>query len=164
MVGYGPVPCLALSPPSSFGFGDGNLGLSCNSACWHSYHDVLGALATVYTAMLWIFLLFSGEQREFRGPLFDMHKGIRAWGGHHLWGNWFLSFTITVVFFMIFPTPYIPRLNAIVLIHTEIDREWGFVFVAVIAFVVGAEAWKRAKRIYLRRSQGPTSTNGDAVV
>lgn len=106
-----------------FGFGDGNLGLSCNNACWHSYHDVLGALATVYTAMLWIFLLFSGEQRDFRGPLFDMHKGVGAWGGHHLWGNKFLFFAITAVFFMIFPTPYIPRLNAIVLIHTGID--WG---------------------------------------
>ncbi|KAL6796851.1 cation transporting ATPase [Trichoderma sp. SZMC 28012] len=126
-----------------FGFGDGNLGLNCSSACWPSCHDVFHALATVYTAMMWIFLLFSGEHIDFRRSLF---------------------FAITVVFFTIFPTPYIPRLNAIVFMHTWIDREWGFVFVAVIAFVVGAEAWKRTKRIYLRRSQGPTSTNGDAVV
>ncbi|KAL6820891.1 hypothetical protein J3E69DRAFT_357257 [Trichoderma sp. SZMC 28015] len=111
------------------------------------------------------FLLFSRELTDFRRSFFDMHKGTRAWGGHHLWGNWFPLFAITVVFFMIFPTPYIPRLNAIVFMHTGIDWEWGFVFVAVIAFVVvGAEAWKRTKRIYLRRSQGPTSTNGDAVV
>lgn len=147
-----------------FGFGDGNLGLSCNNACSTLCHDVFHALATVYTAMMWIFLLFSRELTDFRRSFFDMHKGARAWGGPHLWGNWLLFFAITVVFFMIFPTPYIPRLNAIVFMHTGIDGEWGFVFVAVIASVVGAEAWKRTKRIYLRRSQGPASTNGDAVV
>ncbi|KAL7783541.1 hypothetical protein V8C43DRAFT_325922 [Trichoderma afarasin] len=142
-----------------FGFGDGSLGLSCNNACSPSCHDVFRALATAYTAMMWIFVLFSGKQIDFRRSFFDMHKEVRAWGEHHLWGNWFLLFAMTVVFFMIFPVLYIPRLNAIVFMHTGIDREWGFVFAVAIAFVVGAEAWKRTKRIYLRRSQGPTSTN-----
>ncbi|KAK4069276.1 hypothetical protein Trihar35433_5855 [Trichoderma harzianum] len=96
-----------------FGFGDGNLGLDCNNACWPSCHDVFHALATAYTAMMWIFLLFSRKLRDFRRSFFDMHKGIRAWGEHHLWGNWFLLFAITVVFFTIFPTPYIPRPNTI---------------------------------------------------
>ncbi|PKK49922.1 hypothetical protein CI102_8718 [Trichoderma harzianum] len=107
--------------------------------------------------------LLGGTDR-FPRPFFDMHQRVRAWGRRPLWGNWFLFFAITVVFFMIFPALYIPRLNAIDFMHTGSDWEWGFVFVAVIAFVVGAEAWKRTKRIYLRRSQGPTSTNGDAVV
>ncbi|EHK18952.1 cation transporting ATPase [Trichoderma virens Gv29-8] len=146
-----------------FGFGDGNLGVNCNNAYSSSCHDVFRARATAYTAMTWIFLLFSWELIDFRRSFFDMHRGVGAWGAH-LWGNRFLFFAITVVFFIVFPTLYIPRLNTIVFMHTGIDWEWGVVFVSVIVFVVGAEAWKWMKRIYFRRrAQGSASTNENAV-
>ncbi|TFB01270.1 Calcium-transporting ATPase 3 [Trichoderma ghanense] len=141
-----------------FGFGDGNLGSNCNNAYSPSCHTVFRARATAYTAMTWIFLLFSWELIDFRRSFFDGRRGkggVRGWGAH-LWGNRFLFFAITVVFFVVFPTLYIPRLNTVVFMHAGIGWEWGVVFVAVVVFVVGAEAWKWAKRIYFRR-RGLTS-------
>ncbi|RFU73219.1 sodium transport atpase 5 [Trichoderma arundinaceum] len=147
-----------------FGFGDGNLGINCNNAYSSSCHDVFRARATAYTAMTCIFLLFSWELIDFRRSFFDMHKGARAWAAH-LWGNKFLFFAITIVFFVVFPTLYIPRLNTVVFMHTGIDWEWGVVFVAVIVFVVGAEAWKWTKRVYFRRraQRGASDSEGGAA-
>ncbi|KAH0491757.1 hypothetical protein TgHK011_003167 [Trichoderma gracile] len=134
-----------------FAFGDGNLGSNCNNAYSPSCHTVFRARATAYTAMTWIFLLFSWELIDFRRSFFDGRGGgPRAWG-NHLWGNRFLFFAITIVFFIVFPTLYIPRLNTVVFMHAGIGWEWGVVIVAVVVFVVGAEAWKWAKRIYFRR-------------
>lgn len=141
-----------------FGFGNGNLGTNCNNSYSPSCHDVFRARATAYTAMTWIFLLFSWELIDFRRSFFDMHKGVRAWAGH-LWGNKFLFFAITIVFFVVFPTLYIPRLNTVVFMHTGIDWEWGVVFVAVMVFMVGAETWKCTKRIYFRRRVLGSSSN-----
>ncbi|KAL7800110.1 cation transporting ATPase [Trichoderma ceciliae] len=147
-----------------FGFGDGNLGINCNNDYSSSCHGVFRARATAYTAMTWIFLLFSWELTDFRRSFFDMHKGVGALAAH-LWGNKFLFFAITVVFFVVFPTLYIPRLNTVVFMHTGIDWEWGVVFVAVIVFVVGAETWKWMKRVYFRRrARGLALDNeGDAA-
>ncbi|KAL6866795.1 cation transporting ATPase [Trichoderma novae-zelandiae] len=152
-----------------FGFGDGNLGSNCNNAYSPPCHAVFRARATAYTAMTWIFLLFSWELVDSRRSFFDGRgrgKGVRAWGAH-LWGNRFLFFAITVVFLVVFPTLYIPRLNTVVFMHAGIGWEWGVVFVAVAVFVVGAEAWKWAKRIYFRGrgriSQGSASASEVAV-
>ncbi|KAJ4857030.1 hypothetical protein T069G_07927 [Trichoderma breve] len=57
-----------------FGFGDGSLGLSYNNAYSPSCHDVFRALATVYTAMMWIFLLSSRSS-------FRYAQGRRRVGG-----------------------------------------------------------------------------------
>ncbi|KAH6605261.1 cation transporting ATPase [Trichoderma cornu-damae] len=146
-----------------FAFGDGNLGIDCNEAYSSSCHDVFRARATAYTAMTWIFLLFSWELIDFRRSFFDMHKGIRAWAAH-LWGNKFLFFAITVVFFVVFPTLYIPRLNTVVFMHTGIGWEWGVVFAAVVVFVIGAEAWKWAKRVYFRTRTRASASEGEGRI
>lgn len=133
-----------------FGFDNGNLGLNCNNKYSEACDDVFRARATCYTTMTWIFLLFSWELIDFRRSFFDMHKGFKAWASH-LWGNQFLFFAITIVFFIVFPTLYIPVLNHVVFLHTGITWEWAVVFVAVTVFIIGAEGWKWMKRAYLRR-------------
>jgi len=133
-----------------FGFDDGNLGANCNNEYSAACNDVFRARATCYTTMTWIFLLFAWELIDARRSLFYMPRGFRAWG-MHLWGNRFLFFSVTVVFFVVFGTLYIPVIDHVVFMHTGISWEWAVVFVAVVVFMLGAEAWKWAKRVYVRR-------------
>lgn len=145
-----------------FGFESGNLGANCNSSYSQSCDPVFRARATCYTTMTWIFLLFAWELIDFRRSLFDMPKGVKAWAGH-LWGNQFLFYSVTVVFFVVFPTLYIPRLNHIVFMHTGISWEWAIVFIDVFVFMVLAEAWKWAKRVHFRRQGFKTGAHWDDV-
>ncbi|KAH9233314.1 hypothetical protein K456DRAFT_1911637 [Colletotrichum gloeosporioides 23] len=133
-----------------FGFNDGNLGLECNNAFSEVCEPVFRARATCFTTMTWIFLLFAWELIDSRLSLFYMPEGFKAWG-QHLWGNKFLFFSVTIVFFVVFPTLYIPVLDHVVFMHHGISWEWAVVFIDVFVFMVGAEAYKWAKRIYIRR-------------
>ena len=139
-----------------FGFFDGELGRECNATypADGSCEAVFRARATCYTTMTWIFLFFAWELIDFRQSFFDIHKrgGFRAWAAH-LWGNQFLFLSITVVFFTIFATLYIPVLDHVVFMHHGISWEWAVVFIAVIIFFIGAEAWKWLKRAYFRRKE-----------
>ncbi|KAL2880655.1 hypothetical protein SGCOL_004032 [Colletotrichum sp. CLE4] len=142
-----------------FGFNGGNLGIDCNNAYSSVCEPVFRARATSYTTMTWIFLLFAWELIDSRRSLFYMPAGFKAWG-QHLWGNKFLFLSVTVVFFMVFPTLYIPVLDHVVFMHHGISWEWAIVFVDVFIFMVGAEAYKWAKRVYARRM----SVKGDGVL
>src|SRR5690606_4392145 len=68
------------------------------------------------------------------------------------WINPFLFWSVVIGFISIFPTLYIPVLNTKVFLHAGIDKEWGVVFAVTALFFLGAEAWKWAKRVYLRRN------------
>lgn len=143
-----------------FGFDDGNLGQNCNNGYSDLCDDVFRARATCYSTMTWIFLLFSWELIDFRRSFFYMPRGIKAWAAH-LWGNQFLFFAIVIVFFIVFPTLYIPGLNHIVFLHTGISWEWAVVFVSVSTWIIGCESWKWAKRVYFRRTlQKPAQQSG----
>ncbi|TQN65460.1 Sodium transport ATPase 5 [Colletotrichum shisoi] len=133
-----------------FGFNDGNLGLGCNEGYWALCEPVFRARATSYTTMTWIFLLFAWELIDARRSLFYMPRGLEAWA-MHLWGNPFLFLSVTIVFFVVFPTLYIPVLDHTVFMHHGIGWEWAIVFIDVFIFMVGAEAYKWAKRVYFRR-------------
>ncbi|KAK7409628.1 hypothetical protein QQX98_008224 [Neonectria punicea] len=133
-----------------FGFNDGDLGTNCNLEYSASCEPVFRARATCYTTMTWIFLLFAWGLIDFRRSLFDMPHGVKAWA-MHLWGNRFLFFAVTVVFFIVFATLYIPVLNHTVFMHTGITWEWAIVFIDVGVFMTLSEAWKWAKRVYYRR-------------
>ncbi|KAK2594709.1 hypothetical protein QQS21_007559 [Conoideocrella luteorostrata] len=137
-----------------FGFDNGNLGTNCNNEYNSSCEAVFRARATCYTTMTWIFLLFAWELIDFRRSLFDMHGGFTAWA-LRFWSNKFLFFSVTIVYFVVFPTLYIPVLNEVVFMHKGISWEWAVVFIAVGVYLLGNEAWKWAKRVYFRR-QKPT--------
>ncbi len=142
-----------------FGFDDGNLGAECNNDYSLECDSVFRARATCYATMTWIFLFFSWELIDFRRSFFNMPRGFKAWAGH-LWGNTFLFFAVIVVFFIVFPTLYIPVLNHVVFLHEGITWEWGVVFVALIIWFLGTEAWKWAKRVYFRRKAPKTLQAG----
>ncbi|XPS73172.1 P-type Na(+) transporter [Ascochyta lentis] len=133
-----------------YGFNDGDLGLGCNNDYSEACQPVFRARATSYTTTTWVFLLFAWQLIDTRRSFFDFEQGVKHWA-RHLWGNKFLFFSVTVVFVMVVPTLYIPKLNHIVFLHDGISWEWAVVFVAVIGYMVGAEAWKWAKRVYFRR-------------
>lgn len=133
-----------------FGFNNGDLGTNCNLEYSPSCEPVFRARATCYSTMTWIFLLFAWGLIDFRRSFFDMPNGFKAWA-MHLWGNRFLFFAVTLVFFTVFATLYIPVLNHVVFMHTGISWEWAIVFIDVTVFMVLSEAWKWAKRIYFRR-------------
>lgn len=140
-----------------FGFNDGNLGADCNQRYSPACRDVFRARATCYTTMTWIFLLFAWELIDARRSLFFMPHGVRAWAAH-FWGNRFLFFSVVAVFFVVFPTLYIPVIDHDVFMHTGISWEWAVVFVAVVVFMLGAESWKWTKRVYVRRHKPALQT------
>jgi magnesium-transporting ATPase (P-type) len=102
--------------------------------------------------MMWMFLFFAWELVDARRSFFDgMFSNTRTWA-NRLWINPFLFWSVVIGFASIFPTLYIPVLNTKVFLHAGIDKEWGVVFAVTVLFFLGAEAWKWAKRVYLRRN------------
>ncbi len=140
-----------------FGFDNGNLGVDCNNSYSSACDEVFRARATAYATMTWIFLIFSWELIHFRQSMFYMPNGIGAWAAH-LWGNQFLFYAVTVVFFVVFPTIYIPGLNHVVFLHTDITWEWSVVFISLGVWMAGTESWKWMKRVYFRRTAPKTQT------
>jgi Na+-exporting ATPase len=133
-----------------FGFNNGDLGIDCNLEYSPACEPVFRARATCYATMTWIFLLFAWGLIDLRRSLFYMPNGFKAWA-MHLWGNQFLFYAVTVVFFTVFATLYIPVLNHVVFKHAGISWEWAIVFIDVGVFMALSEAWKWTKRIYFRR-------------
>lgn len=134
-----------------FGFFGGELGEDCNLEYSASCDGVFRARSACYTAMTWVFLFLAWELVDSRRSFFDgVVSTPKAWA-LRLWRNPFLFWSVVGGFFLIFPTLYIPVLNREVFLHEGIDKEWGIVFAAVAVFFVGAESWKWAKRVFLRR-------------
>lgn len=134
-----------------FGFYDGKLGTDCNLRYSESCEGVFRARSTCYTVMMWIFLFFAWELVDSRLSFFHgAFTNTKVWAGR-LWRNRFLFWSVVVGFVIVFPTLYIPGLDHIVFLHTGIDKEWGIVFAMIVLFFLGAETWKWAKRVFLRR-------------
>lgn len=135
-----------------FGMFDGNFGKDCNLRWSDSCNGVFRARSTCFTVMMWTFLFFAWELVDSRRSFFDgMITNTKSWAGR-LWKNPFLFWSVILGFISVIPTLYIPGLDHVVFLHEGIDKEWGVVFGATILFFAGAEAWKWAKRVYLRRN------------
>ncbi|KAL0937062.1 sodium p-type [Colletotrichum truncatum] len=134
-----------------FGINDGRFGTDCNIRYSSSCESVFRARSTCYTTMMWVFLFLAWELVDSRRSFFfgAVHD-TKAWATR-LWRNPFLFWSVIVGFVIVFPTLYIPVIDHVVFMHTGIDKEWGIVFGMCILFFAGAEAWKWAKRVYLRR-------------
>ncbi|KAB5581026.1 hypothetical protein GE09DRAFT_949977 [Coniochaeta sp. 2T2.1] len=154
LVAYGVIMAICLLSSFIiviFGFYDGNFGSDCNLRYSPSCEGVFRARSTCYSAMMWIFVFFAWELVDSRLSFFHgAFRNTKAWAGR-LWGNKFLFWSVVIGYFSVFPTLYIPVLNRKVFLHGPIGREWGVVFAVTILFFMGAEAWKFAKRAYLRK-------------
>ena len=146
--------CLAAFSLVLFGFGDGDLGTNCNDSHSETCDTVFRARATTFVCVTWFALFLAWEIVNMRRSFFRMQpeskKYFTQWM-YDVWGNQFLFWAVIAGFVTVFPTLYIPVINRDVFKHEGISWEWGIVFVEAILFVGGVEAWKWAKRVYLRR-------------
>ncbi|CAH0053493.1 unnamed protein product [Clonostachys solani] len=155
IVAYGIIMAITLLSSFStvlYGFYDGNLGHNCNVGYSEQCHGVFRSRTTCYTVMMWAFSIFAWELVDFRRSFFDgIISNPKDWA-LRLWRNPFLFWSVLVGFFSTVPTIYIPVINRVVFLHSPIDKEWGVIFAISFFFLAGAEAWKFAKRVYLRRN------------
>jgi magnesium-transporting ATPase (P-type) len=146
--------CLAAFSIVMFGFGDGNLGTSCNESYNPTCDTVFRARATTFACLTWFSLFLAWQMLDMRRSFFMMQPGSKKYftqWAHDVWRNKFLFFAIMFGFVTIFPVLYIPVINDTVFRHKGISWEWGIVFIATFLFFVGIEGWKWGKRVFFRR-------------
>ncbi|KAJ5946160.1 hypothetical protein N7454_002999 [Penicillium verhagenii] len=161
--------CLSAFALVMFRWGDGNLGVGCNT----QYNDpskpytcdtVFRARATTFTCMTWFALFLAWEMLDLRRSFFcmqpDSKRRFTQWM-HDIWRNKFLFFGIMTGFVLAFPILYIPVINHSVFKHTSITWEWGIVFVETVLFFLGIESWKWCKRVYFRRQAHTAEKEGE---
>lgn len=164
--------CLSAFALVMFRWGDGNLGVGCNT----QYNDpskpyncdtVFRARATTFTCMTWFALFLAWEMIDLRRSFFrmqpDSKRYLTQWM-HDIWRNQFLFYGIMTGFVLAFPILYIPVINHSVFKHTSISWEWGIVFVETVLFFLGIESWKWCKRVYFRRQAFKAEKEGEAPV
>jgi P-type Na+/K+ transporter len=174
MVVYGlwiAVLCLASFCVVLYGYGDGNLGSSCNETPSPDCDLVFRARATCFALLTWMSLFLAWELVDLRRSFFHRPNNLSPINKKSKTlkflpsflqaklRNRFLAVSILVGFVTIWPLLYIPVLNGTVFKHAPIDWEWGVVFAATIAFFAGIEGWKFLKRGYFRRQRGRNEVN-----
>ncbi|KAK4244438.1 hypothetical protein C7999DRAFT_35217 [Corynascus novoguineensis] len=146
--------CLSSFVLRVYAWGGGNLGNNCNDGLNEGCETVFRARATTFACLTWFALFLAWEVVDVRRSFFRMQPGSKKYFTqwfYDVWRNKFLFWAIIFGFVSLFPTLYIPVINTIVFKHTGISWEWGIVFIAAGLFFAGVEAWKWAKRIFLRR-------------
>ncbi|KAH0562425.1 hypothetical protein GP486_002885 [Trichoglossum hirsutum] len=148
------ILCLSSFTLVMFKFGDGNLGENCNDSYSKDCDLVFRARATTFVCLTWFALFLAWEMVDMRRSFFRMQPGSKRYFTqwiYDVWRNQFLFWSIIAGFVTIFPTLYIPVVNRAVFKHEGISWEWSIVFTEALLFILGVEAWKWCKRIYLRR-------------
>lgn len=148
--------CLAAFSIRMWGFGNGNLASGCNRRWSAECDEVFRARATTFVCLTWFALFLAWEMVNMRRSFFRMEpkskKYFTQWM-HDVWRNQFLFWSVMAGWITMFPILYIPVINDVVFKHVGISWEWGIVFVEVLVFFAGVEAWKWAKRVYFRRQE-----------
>jgi P-type Na+/K+ transporter len=158
-----------------FGFGNGDLGIDCNNAYSEQCDTVFRARGATWVVLVWASLFLAWEVVHLRRSFFRMRNKYPIYTQwlHDTYGkNRFLFWCVVVGFFLVFPLLYIPVINDVVFLHVGISWEWAICFVsilvvlfttytladktpsfhqiAILLFGLGVEAWKWAKRVYIR--------------
>lgn len=157
--------CLGAFTVVVFGFGDGNLGSGCNNGYSADCALVFRARATTFACLVWFSLFLAWEMIDLRRSFFRMQPDSKRYFTQWMidvWRNKFLFFSIIVGFILMFPIIYIPVINHDVFVHTGISWEWAIVFVNVLLFFTGIEAWKWAKRVFIRRQAGKNGADAES--
>lgn len=158
--------CLGAFSLVMFGFGDGNLGTSCNESFNPTCDTVFRARATTFACLTWFSLFLAWQMLDMRRSFFAMQPGSKKYFTQwaiDVWRNKFLFFSIMFGFVTIFPVLYIPVINDTVFRHKGISWEWGIVFVATFLFFLGIETWKWGKRVFFRRREVKTGGRRGSV-
>lgn len=168
MLAYGfwmAVCCLLCFVVIVFGKGDGYLGVDCNStsASQEVCSLVFRGRSASFATMTWCALVLAWECIHPTHSLFYMRQETdNPWWKQtaiDLWSNQFLFWSIIGGFVSVFPVVYIPVINTKVFMHTGIGYEWGVAIGFLALFLLGLEAWKWAKRVWMRREKKETHTD-----
>ncbi|KAK4701347.1 P-type Na+/K+ transporter, partial [Phenoliferia sp. Uapishka_3] len=158
----GAAICLANFALVVYGWGDGNLGRDSNNTVTGSL-TVFRARSATFASLTWISLLLAIQVTDLRNSFFlkssNCPRPYTQWA-RDLYENPFLLWSCFAGFITIFPIIYIPGLNTVVMKHAPISWEWGLVFISCVLFMAFVEAWKYAKRVYVRRKNAKVG-NGD---
>ncbi|QLG70423.1 hypothetical protein HG535_0A03620 [Zygotorulaspora mrakii] len=156
MFAYGLImagSCMGSFTSVIYGNDNGNLGIGCNSSYNDTCTDVFRARSTAFSTMTWCALILAWEVIDMRRSFFRMQPETdRPFTQFFIdvWSNQFLFWSIVIGFAGTFPVVYIPVINDKVFLHKPIGYEWGLAFAFTIAFWIGAEMYKYAKRLYFR--------------
>ncbi|KAI1367583.1 potassium/sodium efflux P-type ATPase [Xylaria arbuscula] len=155
--------CLGSFTLVVYRFGGGDLGTGCNQDYTESCDVVFRARATTFACLTWFALFLAWEMIDRRRSFFRMQPGSKRYltqWAVDVWRNKFLFWAVAFGFFSLFPIVYIPGLNTVVFKHIGITWEWAIVITASALFFAGAECWKWAKRVYLRRRDARKHAGG----
>lgn len=150
----GAACCIGTFTIIVFGFGDGNLGIDSNASRGDGSDLVFRGRSGTFATTTWICLILAFEVMDMRRSFFYMRpQSDHVWTNwmREIWANQFLFWSVVLGFASVFPLVYIPVINTDVLKHSPISWEWAVSFIASGVFVVLAELWKWAKRVYYRR-------------
>lgn len=158
--------CLATFLLCEYGFGDGNLGVDCNSEYSESCRTVFQARAATFAVMVNLSLLLAWQLVDGEASFFNGVKDgpwyTRWWRGS--WGRNRALFIIVVVGIALeFLVLYVPGLNTVVFLHKGLTWHWPIVIVATILFFAGAELYKWGKRVVLRRKSSKRMSRKNTV-
>lgn len=157
MLAYGTllgIICVVAFVGLIYGDGNGQLGENCNSKYTDACHYVFRARSTCFIIMTWCLLVLAWEVIDMRRSVFAMHPETDTPYTQvfkDLWSNQFLFWSVILGFFTAIPLIYIPVINRKVFLQGPISWEWGVCVAGLVVFVLGAEAWKWAKRVYFRK-------------
>ncbi|GAA5854933.1 hypothetical protein JCM8547_004126 [Rhodosporidiobolus lusitaniae] len=150
--------CLATFTIIVFGFGNGHLGTDSNNTINGDPGSLLvfQARSATFCSMVWICLLLAFEVMDFRRSFFRMQDETdypyTQWA-RDIWANPLLFWSVVLGFVSVFPVIYIPVINDVVFKHTTITWQLAVALIATLIFLVCTEAWKWAKRVFIRRRQ-----------
>ncbi|KAI3405378.1 ENA2 [Candida oxycetoniae] len=160
MLAYGfwmACSCLLCFVVIVYGHGNGDLGYDCNSmdANTDVCDLVFRGRSASFANMTWCALILAWECIHESNSLFYMRQETdNPWWKQtaiDLWSNQFLFWSVLGGFVTVFPVVYIPVINTKVFLHKGISWEWGVAFGCTVLFLLGAEAWKWAKRVFSRK-------------
>ncbi|BGP26918.1 Ca2+-transporting ATPase [Rhodotorula toruloides] len=148
--------CLGVFTLIVFHWGNGDLGIDSNNNISGNAGSqlVFEARSATFATMVWILLFLAFECMDLRRSLYKMDRSpdhrYTQWM-RDVWSNQILFWSVVGGFITPFPLVYIPVINDVVFKHTAISWQWTPAFVATGIFMVLAEAYKYAKRAFIRR-------------
>lgn len=138
-----------------YGSGHGELGSECNRRMSEVCTYVGRGRSTSFATMTWCALLLAYECVNSRNSFFRMRPEGVWWRtlARDIWDNKVLLYSVVFGFVSVFPVVYIPVINDRVFLQVSIGWEWGVSAGTSVAFLLGCEAWKWAKRVWFRTKE-----------
>jgi potassium/sodium efflux P-type ATPase len=133
-----------------WGYFDGDLGHDCNERDLAVCHPVFRARATCMATLQIVMLLHAFQCKHSTMSVFRLDYR----------GNKVLLWCVVVLVMSTFPVIYIPVINNKVFLIRGLKWEWGIVFAQIFVYLGMSEAYKCAKRVWLRRGERRLNATG----